>query len=81
MRDALVVVCLSASLAALVTSYLGTIYGLLFRPPRWRALVVLICPIALPAYALREGMRFRAVSFVVAAGVYAIAAWDAYRQQ
>lgn len=81
MRDALVTIGLSLGLATLVTSYLSTVYGLFWRPPRWRALVTLLCPVMAPVWAMREGMPTRAVSFVLGAAVYAVAAWDAFRRQ
>jgi len=80
-RDALVTLGLSLGLASLLTSYVGTVYGLLWRPPRWRALVTLVCPVMTPVWALQERMTLRGVGFVLGAAVYALAAWDAFRRQ
>ena len=64
-KDALVVILLSASLATAVTAHLATVYGLLHRAPRWRALVALVVPIAAPFWARKEGMHVRASAFVL----------------
>ena len=79
MRDLVITAGLSLGLAALVTAYLSTAYGLLWRPPRWRAAVALLVPVLCPFWAWREKMHVRAVLFVLAAVGYGVAYWSAWR--
>lgn len=72
MKDAAVVLLLSLSVATMVTAYVSTVYGLLWRPPRWRAFAALLCPVLAPYFGLREGMRTRAIALSLSVAVYAI---------
>ena len=81
MRDSLTVAGLTLGLAALVTAHLSIVYGLLWRPPRWRAPVALFTVVPGPVWAWRERMHVRAVVFVLGAVAYALAAWNAFRLQ
>lgn len=81
MRDALVTLGLSFGLALLVTGHASTAYGLLWRPRRWRGLVVLLLPIMAPIWAFQERMFVRAAAVVLGALLYALCAWDAFRLQ
>lgn len=69
-KDALVVILLVTSLAAAVTAWLATTYGLLFRPPRWRAIAALFCPPLAAFWAFKEGMALRGLGVVVGTLVY-----------
>lgn len=71
--DIAVVLALALSLATLVTAHAATVYGLLLRPPRWRALAALIAPPLGVYWAWREGMRVRSVAPAVAVVVYVVA--------
>ena len=64
---------LNAGLAAVVTAHLSTVYGLLFRPPRWRAPIAFFLPLLSPYFAFREKLRVRGGAFLVGALVYIIA--------
>jgi hypothetical protein len=60
------------SFASLVTIHCTIVFGLAMRRPRSRAaLAFVVAPLA-PYFALREGMTFRAGSWIVAAVVYAL---------
>jgi hypothetical protein len=72
MKDTITVFTLSISLAMLVTSHVTTVYGLLLRPPRWRAVMVLLFPPLAPMWAWKERMFVRSVSFVLASVGYAM---------
>ncbi len=72
-RDLLVVVSLSASFATMVTALVTLAYGMLHRPPRWRALVALVAPPLAIYWGFHEKMRFRSVSLIVGALAYAVA--------
>ena len=71
-KDIVVVVSMNAGLAALVTAHLATVYGLLFRPPRWRAAAAFALPVLSPVFAFGEKMRVRGVGFVLGALVYLV---------
>ena len=71
--DVVVVLLLGLSLATIITAHAATVYGLLWRAPRWRALVTLLAPPIGPYWAWREGMRVRSVAPVVAIVVYIVA--------
>lgn len=73
MRDAFVVIVLSAAGAAWVTSYLTIAFGLTARPPRWRGAVAIVVPPLGLLWAFREGLTFRAVVNVASATVYFLA--------
>lgn len=80
-RDSLTVAGLSLGLAALVTAHLSIVYGLVWRPPRWRAPVALVTVLPGLVWAWRERMHVRAALFVLGAVAYALAAWSAFRMQ
>jgi hypothetical protein len=73
MRDAAVVVAMVATFAALVTAHVLTVAGLAWKKPRWRALAALVVLPLAPYYAWREGMRARAIAWVVFAVGYVVA--------
>ncbi|MCU0659355.1 MAG: hypothetical protein MUF64_30070, partial [Polyangiaceae bacterium] len=55
-RDALVTLGLSLGFALALTGVASIAYGLLWRPPRWRALLPLVFPPLAPLLAVRERM-------------------------
>ncbi len=71
-KDALVVFGLVSSLSTAVTAWLATAYGLVFRPPRWRAPVALLCPPLAAVWAFREGMALRGLGLVAGTVVYGV---------
>ncbi len=71
-RDIVITAGVSVCPAALLVSYLGIVYGLLWRPPRWRAVVALVVPVLAPFWAWREKMYVRAALFVLSAIGYAV---------
>lgn len=81
MRDALVTLGLSLGFALALTGVASIAYGLLWRPPRWRALLPLVFPPLAPLLAVRERMFLRAAAVVLGSLLYALCAWDAFRLQ
>jgi hypothetical protein len=71
MTDGVVIGGVVFSFAALVTSHVTLAFGLLFRPPRWRALVALAVPPLGAYWGMRETMRIRAALFCASAILYA----------
>ncbi len=59
--------------AALVTAHIAIAWGLLWRAPRYRALVALVVPPLAPYWAWREHMRVRAGIWAGALVLYVIA--------
>jgi hypothetical protein len=78
-RDAIVLLVLVAAFATLVTAHVTLALGLARRPPRWRALAALVAAPLAPWWGWRERMRVRAVVWVAAAVVYAVALGAACR--
>ncbi len=73
MKDLIVVGTLILAFALFITAHVTIVYGLAFRPPRWRALVALfVAPLA-PYWAWRERMRIRAGVWGTALVLYVIA--------
>ena len=69
MKDAIVVVLLSASFATMVTAYLATLYGLAIRASP-RLLLAAVVPILTPFAARRASLNVRATLFTIGAAVY-----------
>lgn len=70
MRDMIVVIGLSSSVALALTAYVATLYGLVVRA-EWRYfLISMVAPPFAVVAALRTGMRFRALSVLVGAVAY-----------
>jgi len=72
-KDMVVVIALVVAFALFVTAHVAIVYGLAWRPPRWRALVALLVPFVAPYWAWRERMRVRAGLWASAFVVYAVA--------
>jgi hypothetical protein len=73
MRDSIVVSLLVVAFATLLTAHVTLVVGLARRRPRWRALTgFFIAPLA-PWWGWQEGLRARAVLWVVAAVAYGVA--------
>lgn len=73
MKNLIVVGTLILAFALFITAHVTIVYGLAFRPPRWRALVALfVAPLA-PYWAWRERMRIRAGVWGTALVLYVIA--------
>jgi hypothetical protein len=72
LRDLVIVIVAIVSCALLITAQISIIAALAVRPPRWRALVVIVLPPLAPFWAFREKLRGRAVTWLVSAVVYAV---------
>jgi hypothetical protein len=70
LRDIIVVAAVVIAFAAFVTAHVAIVWGLLWKPPRWRALVALVVVGGAPYWALRERMRVRAWIWIASAVVY-----------
>jgi hypothetical protein len=64
--DAVLVIAIVASFAALVTAHVALAAGLLARPPRARALVAFLVPPLAPYYGAREKMWLRTAAWGLA---------------
>ena len=64
-------VAMIVGFALAMTAHVTIAFGLFFRPPRYRGLLVLLVLPLAPYWALRERMRFRAIVWMVATAVYA----------
>ncbi|MBX3190521.1 MAG: hypothetical protein KF819_26205 [Labilithrix sp.] len=73
MRDIVVVAAVVIAFATLVTAHVAIAFGLLFKPPRWRAIVAFAVAPAAPWFAFRERMRVRAWIWIAAAVAYVVA--------
>lgn len=69
MKDMIVVGTLVVSFALFITAHVAIAYGLAWRPPRWRALI-LPCAVY---WAWREHMRVRAAVWAAALVLYVVA--------
>jgi hypothetical protein len=72
-RDALVLGALIGAFATLVTAHVTLAIGLARRTPRWRAPVALVVPPLAPLWGWAAGMRARAIVWLAAVVLYAIA--------
>jgi hypothetical protein len=79
-RDAALLAVLVLAFAALATLHVALAVGLLARRPRWHGALALVLPPLAPYWGARQGMRARAIAWVVLAVVYAAALLVAYRQ-
>ena len=72
MKDMILVGGLVVAFALFVTAHVSIVWGLLFRAPRWRALVALVvAPLAL-YWAIRERMKVRAGLWIASLVLYGI---------
>lgn len=69
----IVVGALVVAFAMLVTAHVALVWGLAFRPPRWRALASLVVPFLAPFFGLKEKMRVRAWLWIACVAIYTIA--------
>ena len=73
MKDLVVVVMLVLAFALFITAHVAIVYGLAFRPPRWRAGAALFfAPLAV-YWGWRERMRVRAGLWGAALALYVVA--------
>jgi hypothetical protein len=72
-KDTIVYVTLIVAFATWVTAHVTIAAGLAMRPPRWRALASVALPPLAPWWAYHERMRVRAIAWVAALIVYAVA--------
>jgi hypothetical protein len=64
------VLALLAAFATLATAHVALVWGLAWRPPRWRALLALpLVPLA-PYWGFREGMHVRSAIWALSAVSY-----------
>lgn len=70
MSDVILVIVIAASFALMVTAQLATLAGLLRRKQPWRALSGLLMPPLCFYWAYVEGMRVRAVVWLIGTLVY-----------
>ena len=70
MKDLILTSFLIVPSALLVTVHLAIVGALLFRSPRWWALLALLVPPLAPYQASRQHMPFRAGLWVACAAVY-----------
>ena len=73
MKDAVVVLLLSLSVATVLTAHVATVYGLAFHHPRWRAAVALVVPPLGIVWGHGAGMRLRPRAVLFGAIVYGVA--------
>jgi hypothetical protein len=71
-RDEAVAVGLVVTFAAWGTTHGSLVYGLACRRPRWRALASLLVPPLAPWWGFGEGLRKRAVGWMVLAIAYGL---------
>lgn len=70
-KDLEIVILVATASATVITAHLATVYGLLWRQPRWRAIVALVAIPMAPYWAFREKMYLRATLFVLGVIAYA----------
>lgn len=70
MSDIILIVVIALAFALTVTAQVAILAGLLRRKLKWRALSALLMPPLAPYWAFTEGMRVRAVTWIVGAAVY-----------
>ena len=73
MKDAVLVLLLSLSVATVITAHVATAYGLVFHRPRWRAAVALLVPPLGVVWGHTVGMRVRPRAVLFGAIVYGVA--------
>lgn len=73
MKEIIIVGMLVLSFALFVTAHVAITYGLLTRPPRWRAAVAFVFAPAAPLWGWRERMRVRVGIWIGALVLYVIA--------
>lgn len=71
--DAVVLIALVVSFAALVTTHVALAFGLTLARPRWRGPVAFFVPPLAPYWGMEAGMKRRAAIWVTALVVYALA--------
>lgn len=71
--DAVVLIALVVSFAALVTAHVALAFGLTLARPRWRGPVALLVPPLAPYWGMEAGMKRRAALWVTALVIYALA--------
>ena len=71
--DIVLLAAIVLAFAALVTTHLAIVVGLLGRTPRWRSLAALIVAPLAPYWALRARMYVRGSAWLLAAVVYLVA--------
>jgi hypothetical protein len=71
--DVVLVALPSLAFAALVTTHVRLLFGLLKRPPRLRALWALLVPPLAPFWAYRDELRGWATAWAIALATYALA--------
>lgn len=71
--DAVVLIALVVSFAALVTAHVALAFGLTLARPRWRGPVALLVPPLAPYWGMEAGMKRRAAVWVTALVIYALA--------
>jgi hypothetical protein len=72
-RDVVVLASVIVAFAVMVTAHVTIAAGLLGRSPRWHALVAFVVAPLAPYYAFRARMPVRAVVWIGAVVVYAVA--------
>jgi hypothetical protein len=72
-RDGVVLAVLVGAFATLVTAHVTLALGLARRTPRWRAPVAFVVAPLAPWWGWASGMRVRAVVWLAAVTIYAIA--------
>ena len=73
MRDVLIVIALSASLALLVTSYIATLYGLLVRGHWRKAISGIVMPPLAAHWAFETRMPVRGMAMLLGGVGYFVA--------
>ncbi|MBE7483756.1 MAG: hypothetical protein HS104_27805 [Polyangiaceae bacterium] len=71
--DAVVLIALVVSFAALVTAHVALAFGLALARPRWRGPVAFLVPPLAPYWGMEAGMKRRAAIWVTALVIYALA--------
>lgn len=73
MSDTITFALLVGAFGVWTTAHVTIAYGLVRRPPRWRAFVALVIPLAGPYFAVSERLYVRAAMWVLGAVVYVVA--------
>ena len=73
MTDLVVFIAMITTFALTLTTHVTIAIGLLWRKPRWRALVALLVAPLAPYWAWKERMRVRAVVWVLGVAGYVVA--------
>lgn len=70
MKDIILVALVVVSFAWLVTAHAAIVFGLVKKPPRWRAAVAFVVAPVAPYFAWREHMRVRTVLWILGVVLY-----------